>query len=959
MRLHYLLGNRSAALSVYRRLHHLMQHELAAAPDPQTQALAGLIEAAGRDVVDAGRPPAGSAPVPTTDMRSTPVPPSSHAAAAWAALARPPHLLQRERAWAALSSAWLERGRVIIQAVAGMGKSRLLEDFCHSIGPHTGRPPLQLALRAGDAGVPFALLSRWLDAAWQQSAAALRGLPDWARAELARLLPVLGAAAAGAPVELRLLQAFKELARWHDAVFIDDLQHADNASLELLPAVLDDMRTVVLCVRTGELPAAVMRWAEQGDSDPRESVHRLTLEPWQAPTIAALLRSAGWSAAPAARWSVLLQRHAGGHPLAVLETLRAVLRTQLGAAELPEPPAELPVPQRLLTLLLRRIQSLSPLARQIADVAALAGPAFTPELAATALQCTSHALAEPWRELLAASLIDPAGQWHDIVLEAARSDLAAPWARELHRRIAAAGEERGVAPARLARHWAEGGQPARAAACHEAAAADAARLSRIAEQAEHHCLAAEQWLAADDPTRAFDARAHQAEASVRGAQLDAGLGLARDLLVQADPKLPRQRAQALRVLALGSAMQLTHRHTRDTARMASAAARDAGEPAWRSEAALLWALSAAHLGDSDDAEAALAEVAAVALPLQAWRERLNWAATMAHVYTLLGRPEAALAYQHEALAMSQRPEAATERMALLNNLAAMLLRTGRRDTEALTHAEQSLVLAQRLGLEDSTAGFGARLHVALSLQSLGMLGRAVEAFEHSLDVAVRMKLGGALVTVQNHLAGLWIQLGQPERAARLLEEGSGLSHSARVRRWTLWYELHVLCGRPPPPDPAPDASVDTDPVVAAHLQLVLLRRLAAAARPAALPALLQHFDRLQLPAWSRKARVLALTAMVEQRADDEARHLALALHDELVRDEPCAGYRLEAFWLVGTALRALGDACRADALLARARQGLERALEQVPPALRSGLCQGNRINRDLLVATGAVPLRSH
>jgi tetratricopeptide (TPR) repeat protein len=822
-----------------------------------------------------------------------------------------------------------------------------------------GAKPLLLSLRPGDATLPFALLVRWLEAAARCAEPAWPQLPVWACQALSRLWPALGPPEAGEPSAGRLVQAFHALARIHGTVFIDDLQHADAASLEVLPALLEGLHAAVLAARTGQLPAAVARWAERSGSEGRSAVQTLRLEPWQAQTTAVFLQSAGWSGALAAQWAERLHRHTGGQPIAVLETLRAVLLAQAGGSELPEPPPALPVSPRLRAVQQLRLQALTPEALRITDVAALAGPLFSPELAVAALQVTPQALDAPWRELQAAALMDADGRWPDSLLEAARIAVATPWQRELHRRIAGAAQERGAAPAALAQQWAAGGQAARAAACFEAAAIEAAGLSRMGEQEACLRQAAEQWLAAGDGLRAFEARARRAEICVRGTQVEQGLAEARELLALADPALPRQRAQALRVLSLGLSMQMAYGPARESARQACAAARDLGEADWRSESALLWAMAAASLGDVDDAGAALVEVAAVKPAPEAWRAQLTWAAMTANVYTLLGRLDEALAHQREALLIAQRPESATERVAVLNNLAALLLRKGGSEAEALARAEESLALAARLGLAESSAGFGARLHVALLSQALGRYGRAIEAFEACLAQAVRSQLGPMVFTVENHFAWLWIQLGQPERAAQLLAADASAHHSARVRRWTLCFDLHILCDRPAPCDPPPDIRNDTSPAVAAYLQLALLCRQPEAERAAVLPALLHQLQAQGLPAFARKARVLALTGRAGPADRDARRPALIELHDELLRGEPCAGYGPEAAWRVGGALRELGETRRAEALVAHAVQGLTLALEQVPPALQRRFREGNVVNRALLRAASRLPSPGH
>ena len=68
----------------------------------------------------------------------------------------------------------------------GIGKTRLLGDF---VARHDGA--IVVGARPGDERVPFALLARLLRAVTQRFTPILE---DWAKAELSRLLPELGAA---------------------------------------------------------------------------------------------------------------------------------------------------------------------------------------------------------------------------------------------------------------------------------------------------------------------------------------------------------------------------------------------------------------------------------------------------------------------------------------------------------------------------------------------------------------------------------------------------------------------------------------------------------------------------------------------------------------------------------------------------------------------------------------------
>jgi DNA-binding SARP family transcriptional activator len=477
MRLHYRRGDRGAALAAYHRLADTLQQHLGSRPDAQTQTLARLIEGA----------------VPLSPIAPPALAPASApAAATWAALMRPPRLLQRQAEWAQLSRAWAQGGVVLVLGEGGIGKSRLLHDFADSVGL-----TLRLQARPGDAAVPYALLARWVNALLAQAQA----LPDWALAELARLAPALGKPAEGPMSPLRLSQALAPLTEPLAAVLLDDLHFADAASLELLPSVLQPLRCCLLASRAAELPAALQTWLQQAG----HAVAQLHLAPWEQGTLQELLQGAAVPAADSAAWAPVLWRHTGGHPLLVLETLRSVLLEQPEGSVLGAPPVVLPTPPQVMQLVLQRLASLPRTSQQLAQVASLAGDAFGPELAAAALAQPGESLTSAWQSLQDAALMGPQGTLHDLVLQAAHSTLAAPLAQVLHGRMAGYLAARGCPPARLALHWSAAGQPAQAAACHMAAAEAAAAMSRREELAQQCALAAQCHEQAGDNDRAFDA----------------------------------------------------------------------------------------------------------------------------------------------------------------------------------------------------------------------------------------------------------------------------------------------------------------------------------------------------------------------------------------------------------------------------------------------------------------------
>jgi DNA-binding SARP family transcriptional activator len=443
MRLCYLLGDRGAALSAYHRLEATLRREMGLKPLPETQALAQEIAAG----VRVSLPPAQVQPeVPL-------------------ALLYPPVLVGREREWALLEEAW-EAGQVVfLVGEAGVGKSRLLRDFVAHKGAYAW-----FSARPGDEGTPFAFHAR----AWREALERYPdlALPPWARRELARILPDLFPESPppwrDVSDKLRLLEAMAELVRELgkrvEALAVDDLQHIDPASLEagaylasrFVPAPPGVPRSLN-AYRRGELSpeaqAGVERLVEAG------LAVWVELEPLAPAAVEALLASLALPGLDPARLAPPLARHTGGNPFFILETLRLLW----GSGGFGEGRAHLPAPHRVKELIARRTEGLSPPALRLAQAAAVAGEAFSLELAARVLGAEPLNLAAPWAELEAAQILREGRFAHDLLRESLLEGIPAPVQAHLHRQVALALEQAGAHPAHVARHWLEAKEAERAA----------------------------------------------------------------------------------------------------------------------------------------------------------------------------------------------------------------------------------------------------------------------------------------------------------------------------------------------------------------------------------------------------------------------------------------------------------------------------------------------------------------
>jgi hypothetical protein len=187
MRLHYLLGDRPAALKAYHRCKATLERELAVKPLPETVELARLIEQ-------------GEVRGVAKSTQTRVLPPQ---------VLRPPILVGREEAWEKLEEAW-ERGQTIyVTGEPGVGKTRLVQEFVASKGRGLylpARPGYQDVLFAGAAGLARTRIAEAPEVS----------LPSWVQRELSRILPEFRSEEPPPPLrgEEDKLRFFQRIWRW-------------------------------------------------------------------------------------------------------------------------------------------------------------------------------------------------------------------------------------------------------------------------------------------------------------------------------------------------------------------------------------------------------------------------------------------------------------------------------------------------------------------------------------------------------------------------------------------------------------------------------------------------------------------------------------------------------------------------------------------------------------------------
>ena len=917
MRLHYRRGDRAAALAAHARCRQLLTKELGAEPSLETRDLAQLIERSGE--------------LPGAAVRRVP-----------AALTRPPRLVGRERQWRELEGAW-SHGRVaLLHGDAGMGKTRLLGDFAQA------RSAPLVGARPGDERVPYALLARLLRAVLWPAVGATSEPPleGQVQAELARVLPELGTAPAGAMNEARFRQAVTQaLTARRDGglvgIALDDLHFADSASLELLPSLADTQLPLALAVRGAEMPPALATWrGVEGGA----ALVEIALPPLTEADVRELLDSLALEGIDSATLAPTLARHAGGNPYFVLETLGALVSQPAASDRLPTAPT-------VGALIERRLAQLSPAALRLARVAALAGVDFGAALAAHVLQSHPLDLSEAWTELEHAQVLRGDGFAHDLIHDVAARSIPSPIAALLHLGIADYLEAHAAAPARIAQHCADSGQWHRAATFHLRAADDARRASRRAEEVEHREAASGCFDRAGEPVAAFDARCGSIESLILVRGVEHAQRIIDGMLAAARSDV--QRAAALNARATAALMAADYVTGVASAREALALADTLGQPWLRFESARLLAVGLAQQGQTDEAEAVLTPFEAIVAAEGTLEQRDHYWSDLAYVLNSarqLRRTAAALA---RAIECARELGDLAELAMLTTNLATVHGNLGHVE-EAHAHALRARALQVELGATGGPIRGVIEAHVGLYSAAVGRYATALQAYDAALDCFRRDGQTVWIAVRSNNLAAVLIDLGQFARARKTLDYEAPSVWHVQARGAILAARIARQLGASPAADlqRAADALARGDDFYNRNLlELERSETLDAAEALAVCDAVAAAAEAREYGGIAMKARLLAARAALQsgQTAEavarwDAAETLLSALH-------PADLYLPTAAAIGHEILQSAGASERAAHLLGDAVTWIRRtALPHVPEAFHESFLNRNPVNRTLLAA---------
>ncbi len=469
MQLYAWNGARDLALRQYRDAVRVLEAELGVEPLPETTAL--------YEAIQEGRLAAPAIATARTPLDNAIMSPAVPPVPAPLSPPRPVPLIGRDDTWAALAETYAGIGPsgqvAMIVGEAGIGKSRLAEAFLDE-AQRKGATTVPVAWYEGEANLayaPFAAALRAL-AGDPRRQARLADLPPAWLAEASRLAPELqsltGLAALPADVsgpgaQSRFFAAVSEVlcallaGPAPGVLFLDDVQWADEASLELL---------AYLARRLRELPIyLILAWTDDAvGSDHR--LRRLVAETqragngrlielarWQPTDVAALVAADERARSLPPDVGERLYRETEGLPFFVVEYLNALSTHALD---------DWTMPQTVRDLLAGRLATVDETGRQLLQTAAVIGRSFDYTTLWTASGRSEDEVVAGLDRLLNHGLIreTPGSDGRDLrydfshqqLRSAVYDDIHLARRRLLHRRVAGAlsAEARGTAAGAVA-----------------------------------------------------------------------------------------------------------------------------------------------------------------------------------------------------------------------------------------------------------------------------------------------------------------------------------------------------------------------------------------------------------------------------------------------------------------------------------------------------------------------------
>ncbi len=744
MLLYAWTGQRAAALRQYQQCSSILKQELGVAPLEETTRLY-------QEIKEQRLMPAEKQPVKADMQRASqsphapvPSPPSEYP------------LVGRDREHSLLLNTHraIEKDGhwMILEGEAGIGKTRLAETVlleASAAGAHT----IAIRYYRDGANLAYGPMIEGLRAALSQPerARALEHLSGHVVSESARLLPELNTRRAHLP-PMQPLDSPGAASRFLNAIcqvfwalfqgpvpgvlFVDDLQWADPASVDLLTYIIQRLRghpLFVLCTwRVEDIPADHRLRQTLADAQRVGTATLVPLARLGASSITELLQ-----AIPGAPRGIgeQLYRESEGLPYFVVEYLSAV-----GREGVPPGGAAWSLTGGVRNLLQSRLASIGETGAQLLSTAAVIGRSFGFDILQEASGRTEEEVVTGLEELIARGLIKQVetgvaqqGLVYDFNHEKLRAlvyeETSLARRRLLHRRVAESlinaarlYHETGARAGLIAFHYRQAGLAAAAAEYHRLAGEHARSLYANAEALEH-------FRAALAVGHAEPAALHEAVGDVQTLLGDYGAAArAFETAAQLSPRVSAVLEHKRGNLHLRRGeWELAEEHFQ-------AALRALGDSEHTQERARLWA---------------------------------DWslAAHRRH------QGEQARAYACRALELA---ETANDQRALAqaHNILGILESSGGHPDKAHAHLETSLKLAEDLG--DPTIRVAALNNLALAFGEHGETERAIKLAQAALDLCRSIGDRHREAALHNNLADLYHLTGQSDTAMEHLKQAVSL-----------------------------------------------------------------------------------------------------------------------------------------------------------------------------------------
>ena len=800
-----------------------------------------------------------------------------------------------------------------ISGEGGIGKTRLLDELCERAD---ARDYLVLRGRAAEfeRGVPFAPVVDALDAYLATLDPSRLRLPEGElRDELGAIFPSLRTdrtPLAGVHDErYRAYTAVRELLeRLAEprplVIALDDIQWADDASAELIAALLQKPPParvgLALGGRSGQSPAPLE--AALGAVERRRGAHRLRLGPLSESDAERLL--AGRLEPRLQRW---VYEVSGGNPFYMDQLVRTAADPDIVAGSAPEL-IELELPAAISAALAEEIGSLPAEHRSLLESAAVAGERFEPDLVADIAGVPEPEVLRVLDDLLDRELIRRTevprrfAFRHPIVWKAVYEGAKGGWRLAAHQAAADALAVRGAPAAERAHHVEHAARRGDLEAAAVLREASRAIVHRVPSSAAGWLRAALRLL---PDAEQYDADRRELLVELASALRGSGdLGGAREALRDALDLLPAEDVAGRALLDAACATVESWLGRSDDARRRLRRAREAVGDARTPEAVLLdvrLALESLHeldfVGGAGLAEAALSVARELADP------------------TLVAEAAAALALAHGlAGRVPEARERRAEVVAALEGLDDRALAARIEIFFYLAWAEtyieelESAIATADRGIELSRATGQGHLIVplmltrALPLDGLGRLAESVAVGEEAIEAARASQNPQYLFWALWECAYSHAMAGNIERALELCER-SNESSRGLAPNFLFWSQPGSTYGHVLREAGDPDRGLEIE---------------------------IEALGGPDMPRISSYERVMALQQLTEAlvsvgRIDEAETHAARAEAEA------------ERMGLAGT--RALAAQSRAAVLLARgeAREAARVTAEALEPAIARGL----------------------